>query len=162
MVTEVHGALAPPGVTTILQHADLRGAIRQHPMTFVPSRRLFLLTLVGLACQKRAEPPPKLGKVPPFALTDQEGRPFTRETAAKSVWVAAFMFTRCPTICPRITRRMRQLQERAKAESVPLRLVSFTVDPEYDTPAVLKEYAGKYQADLASWWFVTGDSAVIG
>jgi protein SCO1/2 len=135
------------------------------PSTPALRRRLFLLSLLGAAAACREEGAaelPNLGHVPEFALTDQEGRPFTRETLAGKIWVAAFMFTRCPTICPRITRRMRELQERAASAKVSLRLVSFSVDPEHDTPKVLREYAKQYDADLASWSFLTGDSAVIG
>jgi protein SCO1/2 len=130
---------------------------------FEPGRRLFLCSLFGIACRAQAGAElPKLGHVPDFALTDQNARPFTRRALDGKIWVAAFMFTRCPTICPRITRRMRELQERAASAKVPLRLVSFSVDPEHDTPEVLREYAARHQADLASWSFVTGDAAVIG
>jgi protein SCO1/2 len=71
------------------------------------------------------------------------------------------MFTRCPTVCPRITARMREVQEAARARGVTLRLVSISVDPKHDQPAVLKAYAAKHRADLASWSFLTGDIEVI-
>lgn len=71
------------------------------------------------------------------------------------------MFTRCPTVCPRVTRFMQKVQARAKAESVALTLVSISVDPENDSPAVLKEYAQRFHADLASWKFLTGDFEAI-
>ena len=117
-----------------------------------------LLGLFGAACRAQPEPPPRLGQVPEFALTDQNGRPFTRQTLAKKTWVAAFMFTRCPTICPRITQKMKQLQRKHGQK---LWLVSFSVDPEHDTPEVLRAYAAKNGANLASWSFLTGDSEVI-
>ena len=83
------------------------------------------------------------------------------QTLKGGIWAAAFMFTRCPTICPRITTRMRELQTAARAKNLPLRLVSISVDPEHDQPAVLKSYAAKYGADLTTWSFLTGDDAVI-
>lgn len=126
-----------------------------------PSRRWILVCLLGLlggACRARSDAPPKLGQVPAFALTDQDGRAFTEQTLAKKTWVAAFMFTRCPTVCPRITQKMKQLQAKSGEK---LWLVSVSVDPEHDTPAVLREYALKNGAKLASWSFLTGDSEVI-
>jgi protein SCO1/2 len=104
---------------------------------------------------------PPLGHVGKFSLTDQAGRNVTPETMRGKVWAAAFMFTRCPTVCPRITRRMRELQQAAAKEGVALELVSFSVDPEHDTPAVLADYANRYAADLASWRFLTGDLEVV-
>jgi protein SCO1/2 len=96
-----------------------------------------------------------------FALTDQAGRPVTEATLRGQVWAAAFFFTRCPTVCPRITRKMREVQQAAAKDDVKLQLVSFSVDPENDTPAVLDAYAKQYNADLASWRFLTGDLEVV-
>jgi protein SCO1 len=104
---------------------------------------------------------PELGTIADFRLTDQRATAFTGESVAGQPWLAAFMFTRCPTICPQITARMREVQTLAKQKQVPLRLVSFSVDPDFDTPEVLKAYADKYGVDQASWSFVTGDNAVI-
>ena len=88
-------------------------------------------------------------EVPDFALTDQEGRPVRRADLAGRVWVAGFIFTRCGSVCPVVTERMAALQRPG------LDLVSFTVDPDYDTPGVLKEYARRHVAG-ASWRFLTG------
>jgi protein SCO1 len=124
-------------------------------------RRLLVATTLGclpIACRK---PPPELGSVGEFSLTDQQGRPVTAATMRGKVWAAAFMFTRCPTVCPRITRRMRDLQQAAATAHIALELVSFSVDPENDTPEVLRAYAQKYGADLTSWRFLTGDLEVV-
>jgi len=104
---------------------------------------------------------PQLGAVGPFWLKDQDGATFSEASLDGHVWVAAFMFTRCPTVCPEMVRRMRAIQERARASGVELSLVSFSVDPENDTPEVLAAYAQKYGANLASWRFLTGDLEVI-
>jgi protein SCO1/2 len=131
----------------------------------MPGPKIARRTLLGCCCAALVagckKPPPALGDVGAFALTDQAGRATTAQTMRGKVWVAAFMFTRCPTVCPRITRRMLELQQAAAKEGVALQLVSFSVDPEHDTPAVLAEYAKKYGADLASWRFLTGDLAVV-
>jgi protein SCO1/2 len=131
------------------------------PRTLHLNRRSFVSgALLLCACRRRAELP-DLGEVPDFTLSDQSQRAVGRSTLKGKVWVAAFMFTRCPTICPRITGRMRQLSEKAKAEDLTLHLVSISVDPENDTPAVLSEYAKRFELDLTRWSFVTGDIEVI-
>jgi protein SCO1 len=115
---------------------------------------------LGFGC-KRAQELPALGSVGSFALTDQANRPVTEASLRGQVWAAAFFFTRCPTVCPRITRKMREVQQTAAKDGVKLQLVSFSVDPENDTPAVLEAYAKQYGADLASWRFLTGDLEVV-
>lgn len=124
-------------------------------------RRTLLSALLVLpAC--KAEPPLEvLGQVPSFSFTDQEGHAFGNANMRGKVNVAAFMFTRCPTICPRITKTMQALQQRARQESVPIHWLSFSVDPENDTPSVLKQYAEEYQVDLTQWTFLTGDVTKI-
>ncbi len=104
---------------------------------------------------------PVLGHVGAFALLDQQARSVSAESWRGKVWVAAFFFTRCPTICPRITRRMRALQLASSDTNPSLSLVSFSVDPDNDTPAALLAYAQHYGADLRSWSFLTGDLAVV-
>lgn len=114
----------------------------------------------GAGC-RRASDLPQLGNVGTFNLTDQASKPVSAEALRGQVWAAAFFFTRCPTVCPRITRRMRELQRAAAQEGVKVQLVSFSVDPENDTPPVLTAYARQYGADLATWRFLTGDLEVV-
>jgi len=125
------------------------------------SALLLALSAGGAGCQKRAEPLPNLGQVGAFSLLDQNAGTVSSETLRGKVWVAAFFFTRCPTICPRITRRMRALQVAAADKAPKLALVSFSVDPENDTPPVLLAYAQRFQADSKTWAFLSGDSDVI-
>jgi protein SCO1/2 len=122
---------------------------------------VLLAALLLAGCRGSSEPPPKLGQLGAFALVDQNGKSVTAETLRGKVWVAAFFFTHCPTICPRITRRMRALQVDANGHAPPLTFVSFSVDPENDTPPVLLAYAQRYSADLRSWSFLTGDLAIV-
>jgi protein SCO1/2 len=101
---------------------------------------------------------PVLASLPEFALTDERGRPFTRGDLAGSVSVSDFIFTTCPDACPMLTREMVKLQQQLAQDAAlrAVRLVSFSVDPETDTPEALRAYAERYRADLASWSFVTG------
>jgi protein SCO1/2 len=122
------------------------------------------LILIALSVVVGCDKAPKLqeyGQVPAFSLVDQAGKAASAETFRGQVWAAAFMFTRCPTICPTLTRAMRGVQQDAQARGVPLHLVSFSVDPDNDTPAVLRDYAARFGADLASWSFLTGDYNVV-
>lgn len=121
---------------------------------------LLFLSVGGVACRAERELP-ALGTVPELALTDQASRPFTRDNVRGKVWIAAFMFTRCPTICPRITKQMREIQAVAEAKGLALHLVSFSVDPEYDTPGVLHAYAERHGANNRRWSFVTGEHEAL-
>ncbi len=78
--------------------------------------------------------------------------------------VLTFIYTRCPLpdYCPRMIQNFVRLQERVREERLgPVHLVSVSFDPEFDTPAVLREYADRYGADLSSWTFATGDSSTV-
>ncbi len=94
-------------------------------------------------------------EVPDFRLTDQNGRPVSRDDLRGKVWVASFIFTRCATMCPQVSASMAELNKELPADGV--MLVSFTVDPEHDTPAVLQEYGRRYGADPDRWRFLTGE-----
>ena len=102
--------------------------------------------------------PPVLGTVPQFRLVDQSGAPFGPERLAGRVWIADFVFTRCPDVCPRMTERLvgvqRALGDRAD-------LVSVSVDPAYDTPERLTAFARDHGASSPRWHFLTGDSRQI-
>ena len=96
------------------------------------------------------------GTVPGFVLTDQTGQPFHSEQSLNGrVWLANFIFTNCMGPCPRMTSQMKQVLAAAKG-GADLQVVSFTVDPDRDTPDVLAAYAKRFQADPKNWHFLTG------
>jgi protein SCO1/2 len=97
----------------------------------------------------------KMSIVPPFALTERSGRTVTNRDLSGKIWVADFIYTTCPGPCPVITSGMARLQD-AVAHDPQVQLVSFTVDPQTDTPAVLAKYADQFGADPNRWWFLTG------
>ncbi|MFN0149791.1 MAG: SCO family protein [bacterium] len=106
---------------------------------------------------------PVYGEVPAFALTESSGRTLSRDDLLGKPWIADFIFTRCSGTCPVMTSSMSGLHEAfAEARDVnELRFVSFTVDPEWDTPEVLRSYAEGIAADPERWLFLTGDRAAI-
>ena len=89
-----------------------------------------------------------------FTFTERSGREISDEDLGDTVWVAAFVFSRCPSSCPLISAEMAKLQ--AELEGTDTRLVSITVDPDYDTPEVLDDFAHRYGAKPDRWWFLTG------
>jgi protein SCO1 len=103
-------------------------------------------------------PPPILGTVPAFRLVDQTGAVFGPERLAGRVWVASFIFTRCPSICPEMTERLVRLQPRL-GETV--ELVSVSVDPEYDTPERMRAFAEHHRANGPRWHFLTGEGGEV-
>ena len=103
---------------------------------------------------------PVIRAVPEFSLTDQNGQTVTNADLRGKIWIADFIFTRCKGPCPLMTARMLEMQ-RALTKTPEVKLVSVTVDPEYDTPEVLKAYAEANHADPERWKFLTGDRAVI-
>ena len=94
-----------------------------------------------------------------FRLVERSGREVTDADLADHVWVASFVFTHCPLSCPRISSVMKGLQGRFAGSEA--RLVSISVDPERDTPAVLADYARRFGADPARWWFLTGPKSEV-
>ena len=97
--------------------------------------------------------------VPDFRLITQKGEPLTLSDMKGKIWVADFIFTNCPTICPAMTQEMARLQSEFVAD--PVYFVSFSVDPERDTSSVLSRYAKAYGADDRRWHFLTGDKTHI-
>ena len=117
-----------------------------------------IVTVVAHYMRDRSPGPAlaEYGHVPAFQLVDQKNAPFTDGSLAGHVSVVDFIFTRCAASCPRLTAQMAQLQGRLAREGSGAKLVSFSVDPENDTPPVLAEYASHAGADAARWSFVTG------
>ena len=116
------------------------------------------LVAIGLVVRQRQPPLPVIKEVPAFTLTHHDGTTVTQETFHGVPWVADFIFTRCPAICPRMTSQMKRV---AGALGSEYRIVSFSVDPEHDTPEVLRDYAAKHGAG-EGWYFLTGDVDAIG
>lgn len=125
-----------------------------------------VLTLTALRCSGRLrhipDPPPVMFQLPDdYALVDHRGDPFSPQTLRGKVWIAGFVFTSCPSSCPAVTSAMGALRERLDRYSVDVEMVSFTVDPEHDTPAVLAEYFAAQGVDSDKWRFVTGEPAQV-
>lgn len=133
---------------------------------------IFVLTMLAsvgggfLANSLRTRKPPepvaetKLAPVPPFKLTERSGKAVTTDDLKGKVWVASFVFTRCTGPCPAVAATMARLQSDL-ADVPDLRLVTFTIDPDRDTPDELKKYAAHFRADADRWLFLTGPEKEI-
>jgi len=118
----------------------------------------FVILFSAAACGKR-DPLPVYGQVPSFRLISQTGEPFDRKTLDGKIWVADFIFTNCTGPCPRMSSQMRRIQTLVTGLA-DVRMVSFSVDPDRDTPAALAEYAKRFHAQ-PGWFFLTGDRTTL-
>jgi len=98
---------------------------------------------------------PYLGEIQNFVLTSSSDERVGRDDFNDKIWIADFIFTTCGSICPKMTSNMASLH-RSYALEDDIRFVSVSVNPEYDSPSVLKGYAKKYNADTSKWYFLTG------
>lgn len=141
-------------------------------MRLTPAQILVLVLPIFLViCERPAsigegsESPklPVLATLPAFDLTDENGDSISLGSFSGKLWIADFIFTRCPSTCPMQTAQMKRLQQtlRAHPRWNDFRLVSFTVDPGYDVPTVLKEYGAAAGAEPGQWKFVTGTRDAI-
>lgn len=110
-----------------------------------------------------AEVAPALGNAPSFQLTDQAGQAFGTAELKGKIWIANFIFTRCTATCPAQTRVMADLQKQLSGSLIwsDVRLLSISVDPEFDQPDVLQDYAAASGADNQHWRFLTGERSQI-
>ncbi|WP_159800996.1 SCO family protein [Flavobacterium sp. MK4S-17] len=102
----------------------------------------------------------EIGPVPSFELTDQNGKKISDKDYLGKVYVVEFFFTTCPTICPKMNQNMLLLQKEFYGNPE-FGIASITINPEYDTPQVLKEHAELLGVKHYNWHFLTGDKDYI-
>ncbi|HEV8539455.1 MAG TPA: SCO family protein [Bacteroidota bacterium] len=139
--------------------------------SYTGKRKLIFLVLflaaAGLAAlqlwqryQRQFPALPDLGTVPAFSLATEDRRTFTQRDFLQKVTIADFVFTTCAGPCPIMSAQMQHLQGELGGNPQ-LQLVSFSVDPETDTPKVLAEYASRFGAIKGKWMFLTGSKETI-
>jgi protein SCO1/2 len=105
---------------------------------------------------------PVIGPAPDFVLTNQDGARVSLADSNGTVRAVTFIYATCKDTCPLLTAKMAAMQKKLGADfGKRVRFVSITVEPEIDTPAVLKSYAEKFDADPTGWSFLTGKSEDI-
>ena len=100
-------------------------------------------------------------KVKNIEFTNQLGKKVSLNDLRGRILVVNFFFTRCPSICPRLARSMKRLQDSFKKNDNIVQFISISVDPEHDSVPQLRKFADRYNADHNTWWFVTGDKKEI-
>ena len=95
-----------------------------------------------------------------FDLINQEGEAFSSRSVSKKIWVVEYFFASCMGICPIMNEQMKRIQS-AYYSDTNVVILSFTVDPENDTPKVLKEYANAHESVDGKWFFLTGNKESI-
>jgi protein SCO1/2 len=116
---------------------------------------VLLFFLFQLARDRRVAPLPVYHTVGRFSLTNQNDQTVSLDALAGKVWVGNIVFSRCAGPCPRLTRQMAEIQAAIPA-SAPVRFVTLTADPVFDTTTVLRKYAERFHADDRRWFFLTG------
>ncbi|MEK5442180.1 MULTISPECIES: SCO family protein [unclassified Fredinandcohnia] len=117
---------------------------------------MIALIFILAACGNSGIANPLNYEVSDFSYVDQNGEDFSLKDLEGKVWIADMIFTQCDTVCPPMTAHMAKLQGMVKEEDLDVEFVSFSVDPEVDTPEMLKEYAESYSDDLSNWHLLTG------
>ncbi len=139
----------------------LLGVVARHRLAATLWLSLLLAVPAVVVLKHQRPPLPIYARLPAWELTDQDGHAFGAAQLRGRVWVADFMFTSCPSICPELTRHLGAVQTRTASLGDRLHIVSISVDPVVDTPARLTEYAHRHGADPARWHFVTGTAPAL-
>lgn len=121
---------------------------------FVALAAVVALVLTDLKPLTIVKPLPVLGTIEPFSLVERSGKPITETVLKGKISVVDFIFTACPGPCLQLSGHFSEFQKEITTLS-DVQLISFSVNPSGDTPAVLSRYADKFGADPARWLFVT-------
>jgi protein SCO1/2 len=141
----------------------------EQPLPFSPKLLVFaalaLAIPLGSLILSRPDKPklPVLAELPAFELTDQASHPFGRKEMLGRVWITNFIFTSCAEACPRLTTKIKGIQDQLtqQEKAATIGLLSISVDPDRDTPAKLHEYAGSFGVDERVWRFLTGPQTEV-
>jgi protein SCO1/2 len=139
-----------------------RRSIWRSPFLWAALAGLVLIPAIRPWMRFEPDPPPKLFDLPEYRLIGSDGQPFGSDDLAGQVYVANFFFTRCVSICPRLTAAMKRLDRRfEEAGEDRVHLVSISVDPDYDTPVRLADYGESFGIDPGRWTLLTGTGSEV-
>lgn len=148
--------------------SDKTGAktpIYKNPFVIAFVLGALILTVLPIMQSLVMRAPPPIASLGDWNLVDQDGQPISDDSLRGQVWVASFFFSRCPSVCPQqqadFQKILDHVSDLSSDDKKPIRLVSFSVDPEFDTPAVLKAYAQKRGVPSDRWTFVTGGQQAL-
>jgi protein SCO1/2 len=144
----------------------VRAFIVKHPYASAFVAGAVILTILPFAQKLFLTAPPPIASLGQWELVDEAGKPFGSVDLKGKVYIASFFFTRCSAACPEQQAGMKAMLPHledldGKAGVAPIAFVSFTVDPDGDTPAVLDAYAARLGAPRGKWKFLTGSHALV-
>ena len=117
----------------------------------------FALMFILVGCKEsKLDTNTEARPVQDFEFTSEKGETLARDDLKGDWWVAYFMYTNCTTVCPQTTAHLAKMQDTLQEDDLDPRIVSFSVDPNYDSEKRLKAYAEDYDADTDNWDFLTG------
>lgn len=118
---------------------------------------VFSLLIILSACSDKLPIETDMSEdVKDFTFTTQHEEKLSLEDLKGTWWISNFIFTNCTSVCLPMSSNMSTLQDKLQEENIEVELVSFSVDPDHDTPDVLQKYGEEYEADFANWTFLTG------
>jgi protein SCO1/2 len=138
-----------------------RTSVKRTPRGAAHRTLLAVATVVACAgCHLFSSPPPVVSEAPAFVLVADDGKPIDSASLRGRAWLASFLYTSCPGPCPRLVEKLQGVRRAIPPER--LKLVSFSVDPETDTPEVLRKYKAAHGIEAKDdWTFVTGPSSEV-
>tara|TARA_B100000029_G_scaffold511214_1_gene604618 strand:- start:6710 stop:7303 length:594 start_codon:yes stop_codon:yes gene_type:complete len=134
--------------------------INKYVLFFSLAALLIIAFSLNSILSKKSIELPILSELIDFQLVNQNGEVFTKNDLLGKIWIADFIFTTCAGPCPIMSNQFSELQVRYRNFSN-LNLLSISVNPEFDTPIVLREYGERYSADNEKWKFLTGEKENI-
>lgn len=135
---------------------QLRGKSMKRNTVFVTLIMILCLALLS-GCGNKIDNPLNWD-LEKFTYTNQDGKTFGTKDLKGKVWLTDFIFTSCETVCPPMTANMAKIQQKAAEKKLNVDFISFSIDPEVDTPQLLTTFANKFNADFNNWNFLTGYS----
>jgi protein SCO1/2 len=155
--------LAAIGVAVVIPLISYFIVNRLSTSAVVMPKRYFYDTVVAVTKDGKSTMDTVWHKVKDVRLTNQFGKEVSINEGdwKNKIIIVDFFFTACPSICPKLTRSMKRIQDDFNKTDTVLHFVSYTVDPERDSAAKLKAYGDKYGINHDTWWMLTGDRNVI-
>jgi protein SCO1 len=98
-------------------------------------------------------------KIPEFRFLNEDSICVSNKNFKNKIWIAEFFFASCPTICPVMNLQLKKLNKETRALNKHIQFLSFTIDPENDTPTILKDYKKRHRINAGNWTFLTGEEA---
>ena len=155
------GDVSPPAAGDAPPAPSRRAPFWKNPFLIAFVVGAAVLTILPIVQKSMLSAPPPIASLGQWQLVDESGRPYGSNDLKGTVWIASFFFTHCPSLCPKqqadMGKILNHIDDLANKPGVaPIKLVSFTVDPDNDTPAELMAYMKRLHAPLGTWKYLTG------